>query len=100
MAGYKEKALILCKTYPSPSSKYVELSCVAAALESGELIRLFPVPFRLLKDDAKFAKWQWVEARIEHSKDGRPESHYIKIDTIEVRDKIGTENFWQKDGIY
>ena len=96
MAGYKEKALILCKTYPSPSSKYVELSCVAAALESGELIRLFPVPFRLLKDDAKFAKWQWVEARIEHSKDGRPESHYIKIDTIEVRDKIGTENFWQK----
>jgi hypothetical protein len=36
------KVLILCKTYPSPSAKYSETSCVAGLTEQGELIRLFP----------------------------------------------------------
>lgn len=77
------KVLILCKTYPSPSAKYSETSCVAGLTEQGELIRLFPVPFRLISDEQQFRKWQWVEARIEKSRnDHRPESHRVFIDTI------------------
>lgn len=52
-ADYK-RILILYKTYPSPSAKHVETSCVAGMDDSGRLIRLFPVPFRLITDDQQF----------------------------------------------
>jgi hypothetical protein len=47
MAVFDTKILILCKTYPSPSGKYTETTCVAGMDENGNLMRLFPVPFRL-----------------------------------------------------
>lgn len=79
----KVRILILCKTYPSPSAKYAETSCVAGMDEAGNLIRLYPVPFRLITGDQQFAKWQWIEALIERSPaDRRPESHKIGVDSI------------------
>ncbi|MBA1292543.1 hypothetical protein G7025_04175 [Pseudomonas lurida] len=79
----KVRILILCKTYPSPSAKYAETSCVAGMDEEGNLIRLYPVPFRLITSDQQFAKWQWIEASIERSPaDRRPESHKIGVDSI------------------
>lgn len=83
MASTIERILILCKTYPSPSSKYAETSCVAGMTEDGHLIRLYPVPFRFVSDEQQFRKWQWIEARLERSSnDRRPESHRIYVDTI------------------
>ena len=58
--GARTRILILCKTYPSPSGKHVETSCVAGMEEGGQLIRLFPIPFRLIDDQKQFRKWQWV----------------------------------------
>lgn len=67
--------LILCKTYPSPSGKYAETTCVAGMDERGRLVRLFPVPFRLIAKDQQFKKWQWIKAKVEKAKkDHRPES--------------------------
>jgi hypothetical protein len=84
MATFTERVLILCKTYPSPSAKYAETSCVAGVSETGRLLRLFPVPFRLVADDQQFRKWQWVTVRLEKAReDHRPESHHIFVDTIE-----------------
>lgn len=84
MASFKERILILCKTYPSPSSKYAETSCVAGMTEDGRLIRLYPVPFRLVSDEQQFKKWQWITARLEKARDDhRPESHRVFVDTIE-----------------
>lgn len=54
MASDHQRILILCKTYPSPSARYVETSCVAGMSDDGRLIRLFPVPFRLVEDDQQF----------------------------------------------
>jgi hypothetical protein len=89
MAIFDEKVLILCKTYPSPSEKYVETSCVAGVRPNGSLIRLYPVPFRLVAADKQFKKWQWIEAKIEKArKDHRPESHQIKIDTLKCSDTV------------
>jgi hypothetical protein len=83
MHTFMAKVLILCKTYPSPSTKYSETSCVAGLTEQGELIRLFPVPFRLISDEQQFRKWQWIEMRIQKARaDHRPESHHVFIDTI------------------
>ncbi|MBW8779380.1 MAG: hypothetical protein JF585_09200 [Burkholderiales bacterium] len=84
MATYKARILILCKTYPVPSAKYSETSCVAGMTEDGKLIRLFPVPFRLISDDQQFRKWQWVTVLVEKAReDHRPESHRIFVDKIE-----------------
>lgn len=97
MASREARILVLCKTYPSPSGKHVETSCVAGVEEDGRLIRLFPIPFRLIDDDKQFKKWQWVRARIEKARnDRRPESHKVFVDTI-VRDgdPLPTSGRWQ-----
>lgn len=91
------KVLVICKTYPSPSTKYVETSCVADVDESGKLIRLYPVPFRLVADEKQFKKWQWIRARIKKSTDdNRPESHRISVDTIEtLGEPLPTKRDWE-----
>ncbi len=97
MAFRKAKILILCKTYPSPSARYAETSCVAGLEVDGTLIRLYPVPFRLITDAAKFKKWQWIEAQVEKArKDHRAESHRIGVDTIQCGDTIGTQGEWSE----
>lgn len=96
MVSRKARILILCKTYPSPSEKHVETSCVAGLEEGGALIRLFPVPFRLIRDDQQFRKWQWITARIEKAgNDRRPESYKIYVDTIDCSEQpLPTRNNW------
>ncbi len=93
---HTERILILCKTYPSPSEKHAETSCVAGMTQSGEFIRLYPVPFRLIRDNQQFQKWQWISAHIRKAqKDHRPESHTISVDTIALDGKpISTKNDW------
>lgn len=91
----KTRILVLCKTYPSPSTKYAETSCVAGMDENGALIRLFLVPFRMVQQDQQFAKWQWIEALIEKSPvDHRPESHKIYVDTIVTQEIVPTSRQW------
>ena len=96
MTSHERRILILCKTYPSPSAKYAETSCVAGMDEDGQLIRLHPVPFRLIGDDMQFKKWQWIIARLEKSpNDHRPESHKLYVDTITCDGaELPTANQW------
>lgn len=97
MAVIDHRVLILCKTYPSPSAKYAETSCVAGIDERGKLVRLYPVPFRLIGDEQQFKKWQWIVAKVEKSRnDHRPESHRLYVDTIECDETpLPTDNNWQ-----
>jgi hypothetical protein len=64
--------------------------------EDGKLIRLYPVPFRLIGDDKQFKKWQWIAARLEKSRgDHRPESHKLYVDTIACEGaELPTVNQW------
>jgi len=102
MAAIDRRVLILCKTYPSPSAKYAETSCVAGMDEDGNLIRLFPVPFRLIGDDKQFKKWQWITAKLEKSRnDHRPESHKLYVDTIQCDEAaLPTGNQWQTRRVF
>lgn len=93
--NWKEKILILAKTYPSQSSKYVETSCVAGINEDGVMRRLFPVPFRMISDAQQFKKWQWVDvciAKVTH--DHRNESHKIYVGTIDCQNVIDSKKDW------
>ena len=91
-----QRILILCKTYPSPSSRYTETSCVAGMAENGQLIRLFPVPFRMVSDEQQFKKWQWITVRVRKSNnDHRPESHRIYTDELDCSEQsLPTDNQW------
>lgn len=90
-AAETETVLIATKTYPTPSSGYVETTCVAAIGQDGALRRVFPVPFRLLDGDKQFARWQWVTAQFRlPSDDRRPESRRIEVGSIALGEKIPT----------
>jgi hypothetical protein len=91
-----KRALIVVRTYPTPSKSGVEVSCTAAITEKREWLRLFPVPWRLLEQDKRFRKYQWVDVTVAKAKDQRPESYKLKPDGISVlSEPLGTENSWE-----
>ncbi len=71
----KTRVLILVKTYPVLSKAYQELVCTAGVREDGSWIRLYPVPYRKLKQDQQYKKYQWIEIdAVRNTDDPRPES--------------------------
>lgn len=94
----REELLILAKTYPHPSTKYRETTCVAALTRQGEMRRLFPVPFRFLIGETRFQKWEWISAVVSKARnDHRPESHKIDVDSIQkMGEVVPTRNEWQE----
>ena len=76
-----KRALIVVRTYPVPVPLGIESSCTAAITESGDWLRLFPVPWRLLPSDQRFRKYQHVELRIRKAADdARHESYNLSSD--------------------
>lgn len=93
----REKILILAKTYPTPSAKYGETTCVAGITENGEMRRLYPIPFRMLESDSLFKKWQWIDVETYiNTGDKRPESRKISFEKIETLDSIATDGKWKR----
>lgn len=92
----KKKILITARTYPVPSKAVIEASCTAGICD-GTWIRLFPVPHRLLDNDKRFRKYQFIEVdTIKAPSDPRPESYKIDIDIIKiVSEPLSTVNQWQ-----
>ena len=90
--------LITIKTYPTPSKKYVETVCVAGvSLNTKQLVRLYPVPFRDLDENKKFRKYNIIEAKITKANDDhRPESYKINPDSIKILGSLDTKDKWQK----
>ncbi len=89
----KEKILVLAKTYPNLSQKYVETVCCAGINEKNEWRRLYPIPFRQLPFSQRFSKFNWIEVEIEKNtkeKLQRKESHKVNIDSIKILSKIET----------
>ena len=92
-----EKILILAKTYPSPSAKYGETSCIAGITDRAEMRRIYPVPYRRLEGKYQFSKWQWVEVETyPNTQDIRKESRKIYFDRINLHNVINTKNKWKE----
>ncbi|MGW4032406.1 hypothetical protein ACWEFL_24370 [Streptomyces sp. NPDC004838] len=102
--GKRQRAriLITVKTYPEPSNKYRETSCVAdIRLDQDEPqhVRLFPVPFRLLSEEARFSKYSITEVDVEPhrpERDSRPESLRPHLDTLEIVGEVPSDGGWKK----
>lgn len=93
----KAKVLITVKTYPTISEKYKELACTAGFREDGSWIRLYPIPFRLLDEERRYKKYQWIEVDIARNNgDQRPESYRVlNTSAMQLLDEIGTEREWE-----
>jgi len=92
------KLLVTVKTYPTPSKHYAETVCVAGIdLDTNEWLRLYPVPFRSLPDDAQFRKYQVVQVSVrKHTQDPRPESYDPDWGSFSVLESIGPEDGWER----
>lgn len=95
-AKYEHKrVLITVRTYPAPARRGVEVSCSGGITDSGEWIRLFPIPYRFLSFDKRFRKYQWIDAMVKRSSDPRPESYEVDLDSIEILgEPVPTHKQW------
>lgn len=91
----KKRVLIAVRTYPVPSAKSIEAFCTAGITDDSQWIRLFPVPYRLMDEEKRFTKWQWIDVKLLKAQDGRSESYKINPDSILIGDGIGTEDSWR-----
>lgn len=93
-----KKVLITVKTYPNPSKKYGETVCCAGIdLDTGEWIRLYPIPFRDLDSYKKFKKYSIISVKCHKAaSDKRTESYKVDSDSIEIIDHFDTKQNWQK----
>lgn len=96
----RKRVLITVKAYPLPSRSYDELVCTAGITDKGEWIRIYPVPFRFLKDEGKYSKYQWVDINLKKAnKDFRPESYSpadTSLEDMDIVETVGTSKKWRK----
>ena len=91
-----KRALIVVRTYPTPATKGAEVSCTAAITDTGEWLRLFPVPWRYLAAEQQFRRYQWIEAIVTKASDSRPESYKLKHNAIRIlSEPLSSANSWQ-----
>src|SRR2546421_162549 len=99
----KKRVLITVRTYPVPARKTIEVSCTAGVTSEKQWIRLFPIPYRFLKPDQRFTKYQWIDVDVvKPPADARPESHRLRIDSIRRDVVVGTADAWRarKDVVF
>ncbi len=93
----KKRVLITVRTYPTPARKGVEVSCTAGVTSDGESIRLYPIPYRSLEEDKRFAKYEWIEVDVAKARsDPRPESYIPNLATIRRDGAISTADGWRE----
>ncbi len=93
-----KRVLIAVKAPPNPSKKYQEINCCAGIdLATGEWIRLYPIPFRLLDYDKQFPKYSVISVDCRRPlRDKRVESYKVDQDSIKILRHLGTENKWSE----
>ena len=94
----RERLLVTVKTYPTLSTKYGETVCTAGVREDGSWVRLYPVPFRRLREREQYRKYDWLECGLlRHTSDPRPES-YRPIDHAELQPMghLDTADKWRE----
>lgn len=86
----RERTLLLCMAYPEMSQQYGATVCMAGITESGELRRIYPVPFETFKEK-NFQKRRWIEYDIAEKGDYRKESYKIDPDSVEIGEQESYE---------
>lgn len=90
------EALIVVKAYPNPSETLTEAACILGVSRELGFVRIYPIPFRDLEDEVKFAKYERVRMQVRAPRnDPRPNTFRPQIDSIEiVEPPLSTVNNW------
>jgi hypothetical protein len=83
----EDEAFILVKAAPRASQKYGETVCIAAVDRDAKWRRLYPVSFRYMEHEQRFARWDKIRYRWRRprtSLDRRPESCRVDDKSIEI----------------
>jgi hypothetical protein len=86
----------MCRAIPEDSKKYFRTVCVAGVTATGEMRRLYPVPFKPFQRGAgiPFHKKDWIEADLsapEDKRDQRRESRKVNMETIKVIERANDD---------
>jgi hypothetical protein len=85
----RDECFIVVKAQPHRSSKYFETVCCAGIGRDGKWRRQYPVPFRILADDQKFNRWNWIKYTfITSDSDKRWESQKVQPESLELGSKL------------
>lgn len=98
MTFQTKKVLITIKAPPNPSKKYQEANCCAGIdLDTGQWVRLYPIPFRLLDYSKRFPKYSIVSVDCQRpTRDKRIESYKVDQDSIKILGHLDTKNKWSE----
>ncbi|MCL5786083.1 MAG: hypothetical protein M1151_05405 [Candidatus Thermoplasmatota archaeon] len=98
MTYERKRVLLTVKAYPERSKKYGACVCTAGITDSGEFIRLYPVPFESFRGGKKIPKYSWITVDCEKASEylNRKESHRIRYETLKVENQVstGSDNSW------
>jgi hypothetical protein len=88
----RTRVLIVGRASPEPSKKHIETVCTGGITESGELLRLYPIPLRYLQQEKRYKQWSWAEFEIhKSSSDKRKESYVVREESIKVLGHVDSE---------
>lgn len=92
-AKQNDRCCVVIKAQPHRSSKYFETVCCAGIGEDGKWRRQYPVPFRVLKENQKFSRWDWIEYDWVISEfDKRGESQKVDPTSIRISGRMTTSD--------
>lgn len=87
----QDEAFVLVKAAPRHSQSFGETVCCAGIDLGGNWVRLYPVSFRLLTDEQRFARWDHIRYRWSNpkaTKDIRKESRRLDPNSVEILGKL------------
>jgi len=90
---YEKKTVFLTvKAYPERSKKYGACVCTAGITDSGEMIRLYPIPFEKFRGGKNIPKYSWISVECEKASEylNRKESYHVRNETIQILKHVDT----------
>lgn len=90
MTWEKKKVLVTVKAYPEKSKKHGTVVCTAGITDTGDWIRLYPMPYSSFLGGNMIQRYDWIEADCEKVTDeklGRKESYRVRDGSVNIIDR-------------
>ena len=90
MTWEKKRVLVTVKAYPEKSRKHGTVVCTAGITDTGDWIRLYPMPYSTFLGPSKIQRYDWIEAECEKVTDEklkRKESYRVRDGSVNIIDR-------------
>ncbi len=92
MSYLEKKVLLTVKAYPEKSRRYGAVVCTAGITDSGEFVRLYPIPFENFRGGKNIPKYSWIRVECEKASEylNRKESYKVRYNTLKIEGQVDT----------